>query len=192
MFSHLDNIFKAQMRHAEQLDTRQAIQRHERDDERKKRDERDHKDDSADDNDVTPVISVRALKTFLEQLAKDAEKSSQAPSEDQNAASDPITAPKHPSQAGDPMLHENAARAAAAYQRTYQATHETEAQSFDANAIPDIQLSPEELRIIARLIKDLDILLKQHIMEIRLEKSSSFLQSIVNAVDTILNAPSGA
>ncbi|HIL28139.1 MAG TPA: hypothetical protein EYG18_02600, partial [Micavibrio sp.] len=67
MLSRLDSIFKTQFRHAENTDTRQAIQRREQDQRRKNEDDKPNYDESELwHDDIT--VSVASVKNILKQL----------------------------------------------------------------------------------------------------------------------------
>ena len=67
MLSRLDSIFKTQFRHAENTDTRQAIQRREQDQRRKNDDDKPNYDESELwHDDIT--VSVLSVKNILKQL----------------------------------------------------------------------------------------------------------------------------
>lgn len=168
MFSRLDSLFSSQIRHAEKLDTRQAVRRHEDQPGRRREHDRAPEDDPRDGEDRTSV-SVRALRAFLEQLVADA------------AGPPPPAAPQAPRET-TPQT-EQASRAAQAYEKTQRTTGADRAQAAPAAAaMPSIELTAEEIRIIHALIADLGRLAARNVEQLPLSKSSSFLQSLVDAV----------
>ncbi len=187
MDSRLDSIFKTRFRHAEPLDTRQAIRRHDQPDSNNRKKDGRKDDDKQDLWEDQTTVSIRALKTFLRQLVT--QQPAQAPQENgtpknqqkhkdnQQGATPPASAPPAPA----------AARAASAYQRTYNATHD-ESIGGDApqsGALPDIELAPDEIRTIHKLIDALEQLDRANIDYLTLRKHDSFLQSLVEAVERI-------
>lgn len=190
MFSRLDPLFKAQMRHAETLDTRQGIQRQEKPKSRKKQQEKEKKGSDQDLWQDQTGLSVLAVKAFLEQLVHDAENGNEGTSENnENIDLSQKAREKNERTASDTqdLQSQKAAQAAQAYQRTYRATHEEEQQQANPDAIPDIALRPDEIRIIHQLIKDLGQLAAQGVDDLPLKKSESFLQSLVDAVNDMKN-----
>ena len=183
MYSRLDPIFKTRFRHAETLDTRQGIRRHDQPGRRGKQHEREEDTENKEAWEDSTSIAVQTLKVFLEQLAQETagpqsnadhgEKIDLSPRAEQGAD-------RHQKSA-DPA----AQQAAQAYQRTYRATHDEARVIPNRDAIPDIALTPAEIRIIHRLIKDLDRLAARNIEQLTILKSESFLQSLVDAVEKL-------
>ena len=184
MLSRLDSIFKTQFRHAENTDTRQAIQRREQDQRRKNEDDKPNYDESELwHDDIT--VSVASVKNILKQLtsAKPQDTASTTQPDDVTIFSpqnDPETDDSNP-------RSEQADKAAMAYKRTWQTTHPEET-SFTPppENLPDISLAATEMRMINDLIADLDTLLARDVHNLTLEKSDSFLQSLQIAVEKAL------
>ncbi len=187
MFSRLDSLFTGQLRHAETLDTKQAIRRHEDQPGREKKPHEETKEDASDLWEDRTTVSVRALKSFLEQLLKTAQ--AKTPSQAGQAGTEAVNV--SPAAAAQPAPHETAprhvseqsARAASAYQRTYRATHADAQAPAAPGAIPAIDLNPGEIRIMHRLVIDLGKLADDGTELLVLNKSESFLQSLVDAVE---------
>ncbi len=183
MYSHLDPIFRTQLRLAETLDTRQGLRRNKETEERGRRDQRQERPDDDDLWQDRTAVSTAALKQFLEQLARQQEQAAGTSDKDvQEDVQPPAPIKTEEPQHGDSATAPGAARAAQAYQRTYRATHQDEAPPLNSDAVPTLQLSPEELRVISRLVRDIDTLIRAGITDLRIDKSENFLQSLVEAV----------
>ena len=184
MLSRLDSIFKTQFRHAENTDTRQAIQRREQDQRRKNDDDKPNYDESELwHDDIT--VSVLSVKNILKQLtsSKPQAATENTPTEDVS-----LFAPDtEPTVNDHNPRSEQAAKAAMAYKRTWETTHPEET-SFTPppENIPDIALAATEMRMINDLIDGLDTLLARDVHNLTLEKSDSFLQSLQIAVEKAL------
>lgn len=179
MDSKLDPIFKTRFLQTEPLDTRQAIRRH---DDPAYSGGRHHKSWKEEEQDLwedQTTVSVQSLKQFLAQLIAPA---TNAGGDDQQPA--PAPGARERLDNGDTTPEtRKAAQAARAYERTYRATHKNEAAaSLPAQALPAITLSPEEIRIIHKLIDDLEALSGRKVETLIILKSESFLQSLVEAV----------
>ncbi|MCB9990209.1 MAG: hypothetical protein H6867_02370 [Rhodospirillales bacterium] len=183
MESRLDPLFKTQFRQTETLDTRQGIRRQDPDEQRGKRDRKD-RDDNEDDlwQDKTSV-SVQTLQLFLEQLVRQQDSEDKAADIQLSPAEIPAHSTPDPNQHYTPQ----AAKAAQAYQRTYRATHhEAPPPVPPADSIGNITLTPDEIRTIHQLINDLNTLAARRVETLTVEKSSSFLRSLVEAVQAQL------
>ena len=124
MLSRLDSIFKTEFRHAEETDTRQAIRR--RDPDQRRRNDGDKDKQSASElwhDDIS--VSVRSVKDILEQLLH-------KPAMDfkESAKTQPAKTPNNSSQDGNgdgdgapKLASDQAAKAAQAYQRTWERAH---------------------------------------------------------------------
>lgn len=183
MLSRLDSIFKTEIRQTEQTDTRQAIQRREPDQHR--RNTEDENTNSAGElwhDDIS--VSVQSVKNILEQLlhkpAMDFQESANAKQDATQQTSGSAANNTPPTGTSD-----KAARAAQAYQRTWEAVHpEDNVFKPTRENLPEISLSGNETRMINELIKNLGILLNNGIETLTLEKSDSFLNALHEAVDT--------
>lgn len=179
MYSRLDPIFKSQMRQAETLDTHHGIHRHLDDESRRRKDSDDtHNSDPALWEDST-TVSIEALRAFLKNLLADSQ-----PDHKTEGPKDSVTkkSDKQPPKSGA------AARAASAYQRTYSATHYDDTEHAPLPVEPDdkntaaIKLEPEERRAMHALIDDLKILAEAGHRNLVIEKNTSFLASLIEAV----------
>lgn len=185
MFNALNNILGIkQSRHAEQNDTRQHIQRHDPDFERRRQKKRE--DDKSLDNPNNATIAVDALITFLNKFLKEL---SDKPQKSFNQTSNlEKPEPQKPIDNTPAKTNKKAAQAANAYQDI--ANNQKKTSMFedvsDENA-DLLTLDASEIRIIHELLKDLKELSEQNVEYIRIERASSFLQSLVNAVSAIKN-----
>jgi len=181
MDSRLDTLFTAQIRHAETLDTRQGIRRHEEQPGREKHHHEKQEENKSDLWEDQAAVSVRALKVFLEQLVAPAG-SLGAPGGEAVGISAQVAAHSvHKTGSGE------SAKAAQAYARTQRATSaDAPPAAPPSAALPVIELTVEEMRIIHALIKDLDLLATRHVETLTLAKSDSFLQALQEAVGRVI------
>jgi hypothetical protein len=187
MDSRLDPVFRAIPRHAENSDTRQEIRRHEEQGQQRKNNERDGEEKSPELWEDSTVVSVVALKAFLENMLRD---TSPGAAEKQFAsaaasAETTVSAPTPPPPASQ------AAVAAKAYQKTYTATHAPGPAAppppATETAAPSLALTNDEIRTIHTLIGTLDALLKNGAQALTIVNTGgSFLQSIVAAANAAL------
>jgi len=183
MFTSLNNILGLnQPRHAEQNDTRQDIQRHDPEYERRRRKRRDAEEDLfAGDDGAT--VSVQALTLFLNKFLKEL---SDKPKQGFNATSAPKEEKPQTAEENTPPTSGPAAQAASAYQHSAESQQQTSILGdINENNADLISLNGSEVRIIHSLLKDLKLLSDKHIEYIHIERASSFLQSLVTAVDAV-------
>ncbi len=182
MFSAIGNVFAPKPRHAETTDTRQEIQRHDPDYERRKGKKRDDDAPFGFDEDDSALVTVSALQVFLENFLKSQMEttSNSSTPEDTPAV---FTAPTNEAPAAPTG---RAAMAASAYQHGAEATQSAppRMQTGDMNANP-LGLKTQDLRLIHGLLRDLKILAERRIEYLQIERSESFLQSLVDAVEKI-------
>lgn len=183
MFSHIGNIFAPGPRQAEHSDTRQDIRRHDPDQERR-RQKRKKAEDELFQDDHTASVSVTALRAFLENFLKSLKTSETAQPVDQTDITPPPQQGRQPSGQN--------AYAASAYQHVAEARAPKSSmlEGVDDTTAPAIQLDASEVRTIHTLLEDLKILQERKIEHIRIVRHESFLQSLVEAVHAIKNAPS--
>jgi len=186
MFATLNNILGiSQPRHAEQNDTRQDIQRHDPEFERKKKNKQKREDDLFADSD-NATVSIDALQTFLNTFLK--ELSSQEQTSKINKAETPAPTPTQEPTAHKPKHQKSgqAAYAANTYQHIAESRHQTSILGDVNEENADlISLGAADIRIIHSLLEDLKTLSKKNIEYIRIERADNFLQSLVNAVNTL-------
>lgn len=183
MFTSLNNILGLnQPRHAEQNDTRQDIQRHDPEYERRKRKKQNHEEDLFSGEDGA-TVSVQALTLFLNKFLKElSDKPKQGFNTTSRADKDPKKEiPEHRLQTTGPAAH-----AASAYEQSAQSGQKTSILGdINENNADLISLDGSEVRIIHALLKDLKLLSEKNVEYIHIERASSFLQSLVNAVETV-------
>jgi hypothetical protein len=201
MFSNIGNIFAgSEPRRTENTDTRQAIQRHDPDFERRrpKKDSQNH--DHAEEEDIA-TVSVESLHLFLDNLLR----AQNAPGMDEGLKTrEGELLPENPSPQAEPNSAERsrhtppigpAAHAAQAYaqQAHHQGQSWEEISSHPHTPPPSGQenaplLNTEQIRTIHTLLDDLRILSERKVAHIRIERGESFLDSlaaaIVKAVET--------
>lgn len=181
VYSHLDPVFKPIMRHAESTDTRQAIRRHDSDEENRRRKREEHGDEGDDLWTDRTVVSVIALKAFLEDLLYGENRIQTEKTPDSSNPEDHSSSQAQQTQSVS-------AKAAGAYQQTYQATHvapppgATTPPQRDKDAKPQSKLSERETAICEKLIGDLDHIAERQVAELTISKGKNMLQSILEAV----------
>ncbi len=183
MFYSIGNIFTREPRQAEQTDTRQAIQRHDPDFEQSAKQQGE---DAAEEfGEDVAFVSVEALTIFLknfvkEQAEKDQQGLTETPLADHSPALETLeqTPPQHPPQ------NTPAAKAANAYQTTSQVQKQEDVliETTDAAQGPSLDLSTEDVRAINLLIDELNDLKNSRIETLRIERATSFLESLQAAV----------
>ena len=189
MFTSLRNILgTAPPRHAEQNDTRQDIQRHDPEYERRKKEKQQHDDDLLQGED-SATIAVTALETFLNSFLK--ELTEKKPQNSFNASShaqekeDALNKP-NPETNNQNRISGNAAYAANTYQHIAQSQQKTSLLGeINENNADMISLDASEVRTIHALLEDIKLLKEKNIEYIRIERASSFLQSLVNAIQQV-------
>jgi len=162
MFSRLDSFFVSTMRHAESADARMGIKRDEERNQGRRQNQEKEKEEDPRWEDTT-IVSVTALKAFLESLTAD--------QGSQNSASSvPVAAP--------PVAPQPQAAAAV---KAYQTTAGTKTQPQPSSSGSKPVLTPEESATIARLLGDLKLLADRRVENLTILRSESFLQSLVDA-----------
>lgn len=187
MDSKLDPVFGIIMRHAEPLDTRQGIRRHEQTDDKGKKHEKQKQDDEQDIWEDVVSVSVPALKGFLERLLHETGSLRQDPAKNEeirvSGAQGAGLGPSVQDDNGPSSMR--TAHALQAYNRTTAATHAAQGQFLPPeDSAPFAHLEPEDIRVIHTLIDDLGLLDRSGISALTIVKSESFLRSLVTAVET--------
>lgn len=179
MFTNLNQIPGMAPRHAENADTRQEIKRHDPDQEWRKQEEKENDIQNPFDGEDHAVVTISALRVFLENFLKSLEAQTTSPSVAQNQAE--MFVPEAPQK---PAADTAASKAARAYQSTARVT---EGPRFDNQAGAETQsiLGGEDIRTIHVLLKDLADLAGRNVEFLQIEKNESFLQSLVAAVDKL-------
>jgi hypothetical protein len=181
MFSSFGNIFITKPRQAENADTRLGIRHHEPDQERRKKEEKSEPV-SVFDTDDSATVTVDALRAFLENFLK----SMTAEKKDGGK----FVAPEQPQapQNSAPAHHDGAAaRAAGAYQHVAKKVDRTQTPEVPADADATPLLGAADIRTIYKLIEDLKPLSERGIEYLTIERSDSFLNSLVAAVEKAKN-----
>jgi len=181
MFSKLDAIFRSLPRQAESTDTRLGIRRDEQREEGRKNKEREEKPDETDLWQDSTVVSVAALRAFLENLAGDAvipALQPAGPDGENLAVSSVPAAPPPPSPA---------AYAAQTYKATAQrggsdAPPPSAAARGEPQQAAGIDLSLDEVRVMHSLSDDLAFLAEKGVSQLNIPRGESFLKSIMEAV----------
>ncbi len=185
MFSNLGGIFTNKPRQAEQTDTRQHIQRHDPDQQRRKSRDKNETEDAAPEEGAT--IAVLALRDFLDKLVKSRraapDTQNSAATQNTNETADNIGSN---SQTDQPAPSAHVAMATSAYQQTARSVEKStvllETTDSAANG-PEFDLSAADTRTIQVLMNDLQILNDAGIEFIHIERAETFLQSLVNATN---------
>jgi len=193
MFTNLQNILNVLPRHAEHTDARQDIRRQDPDNPSGGRDEAEADTDDFVMQDDHAVVSVAALKVFLENFLRTQQDQAQAeivagPAEVTQAVSD---LEERPAEQGDSSLQEDdivpdvpreqTVRAVRAYQHTAEATQGPRFDTADSGN-SEALLGGEDVRVIHQLLTDIQALQGQRVEYLKIEKADTFLQSLVAAV----------
>lgn len=182
MFSQLGQIWTQTLRRAEPTDTHEYIRKHQREDgKHKKGGDQTHKDESdIFDSADNAIVSVFALDAFLQSIIQNHRRADEKPS--LSEAAHDIQTPKMQKKKPKESLRAplNAYEHAAETIETNKSYEITEEQSETLN------LSDGDIQDIKLLITDLQILKKNHILDIEISKGSSFLQSLRIAIKNAL------
>ena len=188
MFTQLGQIFAPQPpRQAQASDTRQEIRRHDPDQERRHKKKGAAAEDEINLEDSTSV-SISALRSFLEGFLKNLEQTA-AP---EQLGQPPENAQSHEIRkefASHKPVSDKMARGISAYQNASKTTKPMKTQETIQTA-ERLGLHASDIRIIHELISDLKILEQAGQETITIERSESFLSSLVSAVSkakTLLN-----
>ncbi len=177
MFSGFGNIFVTRPRQAESSDAWLGIRRHEPDQEGRKKKDGDDKKQELFDTDDNTAVSVQALQLFLENFLKSlAPQTAGSPVPAQNA---PLAAPPQL-----PPADHAASMAASAYQHVAAKTMRPEMPSVPAMPVETPPgLESEDVRKIHYLLSELKPLAARGVEYLAIERSDSFLNSLVTAVN---------
>jgi hypothetical protein len=176
MFSNFGNIFITKPRHAETADTRLGIRHYEPDQERRKKDEKPEPV-SVFDTDDSATVTIDALRAFLENFLKS------MTAEKKDGGKFVAPAEPQPTQNSAPVNHDGAAaRAVGVYQHVAQKVDRTATPEVHADVAATPLLKAADIRTIYKLIEDLKPLSDRGIEYLTIERSDSFLNSLVAAV----------
>ncbi len=200
MFYAIGNIFGAQPRTAEHTDTRQALQHHDPEYQRRQKKQNRKNDDQHEDLNDT-VVSVEALQIFLQKFLKTAEDRRQQSKDfngkDRRQSNREEERPEFtPRQEEMPLMDDTrqksaqAARAAYAYQSMQrpQQREKVLLETTDQGQGPEFDLSAADIRAIYGLLEDIKILTEKNIDYLHIETADTFLNSLTNAVGKVLNS----
>ena len=187
MFFELSKILPLKPRHAEQTDTRQGIQRHDPDHERKRG--KKQQTEEPEFNETGAIVAVEALRIFLEEfLQGKLEESEAAGQEDAPNPEDEPQNLEEKETSQPPQQQTNpAAIAASAYEATAHAGEKTDIllETTDQAGGPPLDLSAADIRTIHALIEDLDTLIKAGVETLHIERADTFLESLKAAIGKI-------
>lgn len=202
----INHLFVTPPRQAEHADARMQTRRQNPDEDRRSSDDR--KDDTPFDTEDKPVVSVQALLSFLQDFLTSLAPQTQPGDTDAGETPPPeghaqadeapsATTPKPPAldsayrasaRPSAPKLQ--AQKAAQAYQagaRTQPGNVGHTQKTTLKEAATALGLSQREYKTIEQLIVDLKQLSALHIEHLTLQKTESFLQSLVLSVETAKN-----
>jgi hypothetical protein len=187
MFSQLGPLFKTTFRQAESSDARQKIPHEERDNPSKKQNEDHKKDTSSNLWEDNTSVSIEALRAFLINFLTTMPEAQNATIKARHTKEEELS--QRPPESKRPTSTKNA-RAVRAYQsmaaQSYAAAPPpTPKKSGTVEPTADL-LESKELRDIYKLIDDLDILAQKGIVMLNIQKASSFVESLKNAVEKSL------
>ncbi|MDB5490963.1 MAG: hypothetical protein JWO78_812 [Micavibrio sp.] len=183
MDSKLDSLFRTNFQPTQQTDTWQGIRREEPHDDRQKKNKRKAKeDDEFGDDEAT--LSVLALHEFLKNLLTQAgEKMPETLAQtlpDEELGDGPR--PYDPASAHAAKAYQTTARAAPGQRIDFS---EHPAGAATAPPGPAIALSAEELRLMHKLLDDIEALGQRGIGFIPLVPADSFLESLALGVQAV-------
>lgn len=175
MFSNFGNLFITRSRQAEHADTRLDIRRHDPDQEGRRKKDDTQKENSGFETDDNATVTVEALRVFLENFLVSLQPQ-------KSDGGQKIIAPQNHAPKSAPRTHTDgeASRAAGVYQHV--------AQKVDRTAPPPVELAAADIRTIHQLLADLKPLTERGIEYLVIERSDSFLGSLVAAVEKAKNS----
>lgn len=186
MFTALRNIFTRPPRQAESSDTRQEIRRQDPDQQRRKPKNNDRNEAKIFGDYDEATVSVKALRLFLKNLLKSAGANPQVGSSQKKETPVPPARPSPSPEQRAPEAESPAARAAGVYEAASRKEHSGGFSIDDTPAAPpaeSVPLKSEEMRTIHALLADLQILSEKKVEYLRIERSETFLDSLVQAVE---------
>lgn len=185
MFSNFGNLFITRSRQAEHADTRLDIRRHDPDQEGRRKKDGEAKENSTFDTDDNATVTVEALRIFLENFLVTLQPQ-------KSDGGHKITAPQNhdPAPAQKPHTDGQAAKAAGVYQHVAQKVDRTAPHITHTHdeTPPPVELAAADIRAIHQLLADLKPLTERGIEYLVIERSDSFLGSLVAAVEKAKNA----
>ncbi len=193
MYTNIGHLFTSTPYRAEQSDTRQEIRRHDPEHERRRGKDQGDRQKSESDTEDHADVSVGALKAFLEGFVKSmnkVENPSSGSDDKQNEATKSDPNHDQAARTSAPMTRQRkspqAAHAASIYQRTAQKTSGNAPYKNTSSSAASMGLEAADIRTIHLLIEQLGELSKRNVQNLRIERSDSFLNSLLNAVKTAM------
>jgi hypothetical protein len=189
MFSNLAHILAARPRLAENADARLDIKRHDPDQEERKKKDGEEENKPRFDTYDNAVVSVDALRVFLENFLTSLGGAPTTPGTEERVAlstqgfgnSEGV----HPGEQGTRPVSAQASHAANVY-KTGAKTARPEIAPAPKATEP--MLENEDVRLIYRLIGDAVVLRSRGIEYLTIERSDTFLTSLAAAVDKALRS----
>ena len=182
MFSHIGSIFTHKPRHAETLDTRQAIRRHDPDHESTRKKKKGGQEKFIIDEDDHTVVSVEALRAFLEHFLNTQMIENQTKARAADMQEHAMTHAPEPRKTAE-NTGGMASVAANAYQHTAQASQKS--QTVLSDDASQSYLGGADIRVIHQLLDDLKALSAKDVEYLNIERSESFLGSLSAAVEKL-------
>lgn len=190
MFSNFGNLFITRPRQAEHTDTRLGIRRHEPEQEGRRKKDGEQKENPGFETDDNATVTIEALRVFLENFLVSLQPQK---SDGKTGGGQKITAPQNhtpESSPGRPHPDGEAAKAAGVYQHVAQKVDRT-APSATAHTQdetpPPVELAAADVRAIHQLLADLKPLGARGVEYLVIERSDSFLGSLIAAVEKAKN-----
>jgi hypothetical protein len=185
MFSNLAQILSNRPRHAENSDTRQEIKRHDPDQERRKKDEKDDDKGVRFDTYDNAVISVSALRVFLENFLNSLTGNAATGGEAIALSAQGFDA----AEGADATDHKPQSAAASHAANVYQMAAKTARPTPVPVAKPaEPLLGNEDVRTIHRLMNETLVLQSRGIEYLTIERGETFLASLAAAVAKALQS----
>ena len=199
MFNALGHILRVQPRTAEQTDTRQELQHHDPEYQRRQKERKQEKPE--DPNFQDSILSVEALQVFLENYLKTAY--------DRRKASEPFDGEdrrKKPEAKNIEDVQQElnlrddkrqqsakAARAAYAYQSAQHVKNKEQIllETTDQASGPAMDISDADITTINELLEKIKVLNQHKIEYLQIERAATFLKSLHNAIDSAIQAAQG-
>ncbi len=187
MFSNFGNLFITRSRQAEHADTRLDIRRHDPDQEGRRKKDDAQKENSGFETDDNATVTVEALRIFLENFLVSLQPQ-------KSDGGQKIVAPQNhaPESAARTHTDGEASRAAGVYQHVAQKVDRTTpppaATHTHDDTPPPVELAAADIRTIHQLLADLKPLTDRGIEYLVIERSDSFLGSLVAAVEKAKNS----
>lgn len=180
MFSNIPNLYTVRPREAERSDARLDIRRHDPDQEKRKGHDHEKESGPLFNEDDDAVVSIEALRVFLKTFLGSLE--------DKAAAQSFSRPQENPDVADDKPAQGNAMMAASAYAHASETkAHGRTPETSTPAPAQTAKLPAEEIRIIHRLLENLQALSGRGVESLRIDRGESFLLSLVAASEKALN-----